>query len=148
LKVVPTWGDWQPDAFATRTATLLWNNFGNSPTPYDYFQQHLDRASFVPSGSQADTTGNWEHFWSPDATTLLRSFRDTFDVAKQRRLTRALARLWLRTLPYVPLFVGPTWSTDSTRYFTGFPTPRDYYIRPGFFTSDYVVALTRIRPLR
>jgi peptide/nickel transport system substrate-binding protein len=148
VKVVPTWDDWQPDAFATRTATLLWNNFGNGPTPYDYFEQHLDRASFVPSGRSADTTGNWEHFWSPEGTRLLRSFRETFDVAEQRRLTRALARLWLRTLPYVPLFVGPAWSTYSTRYFTGFPTARDYYIQPSFFTSDYVVALTRIRPTR
>ena len=147
VKVVPTWGDWQADAFATRTATLLWNNFGNGPTPYDYFEQHLDRSSFVPSGDQADTTGNWEHSWSPEGTKLLRSFRGTLDVAKQRQLTRALARLWLRTLPYVPLFVGPTWSTYSTRYFTGFPTARNYYIQPSFFTSDYVLALTRIRPL-
>ena len=148
VKVVPTWGDWQPDAYATRTATLLGNNFGNGPTPHDYFAQHLDRASFVPSGHRADTTGNWEHFWSPEGTKLLRAFRNTSDVAKQRQLVHALGRLWLRTLPYVPLFVGPTWSTYSTRYFTGFPTARNHYIRPYFWTSDYVVALTRIRPRR
>jgi peptide/nickel transport system substrate-binding protein len=148
VKVVPTWPHWRPDAFATRTATLLWNNFGNGPTPYDYFAQHLDRSSFVPSGHQADTTGNWEHFWSPEGTKLLRAFRSTFDVAEQRQLVSALARLWLRTLPYVPLFVGPTWSTYSTRYFTGFPTARNYYIQPDFRTSDYVVALTRIKPRR
>jgi hypothetical protein len=47
----------------------------------------------------------------------------------------------------VPLFVGPTWSTYSTRYFTGFPSADNYYLLPSFSTSDYVVALTRIKPV-
>ena len=65
LKLVSTWGDWQPDAFSTKVATLLWSNYGNQPTPYAYFKEHLDRASFIPSGQGAERTGNWEHFQSP-----------------------------------------------------------------------------------
>jgi peptide/nickel transport system substrate-binding protein len=144
---VVDWGAWQPGAFATKTATFLWNNFGNGPTPYDYFEQHLDRASFVPSGKDAEVSGNWEHFWSPEGTRLLQAFRSTSDVKLQHRLAVKLERLWLRTLPYVPLFIGPVWSTYNTRYFTGFPSPRDYYIQPSTFSSDYVVALVRIRPV-
>jgi peptide/nickel transport system substrate-binding protein len=144
---VADWGAWQPGAFATKTATFLWNNFGNGPTPYDYFEQHLDRASFVPSGKNAEMSGNWEHFWSPEGTRLLRAFRSTSDLTAQHRLAAKLERLWLRTLPYVPLFVGPVWSTYSTRHFTGFPNARDYYIQPSTFSSDYVVALVRIRPV-
>jgi peptide/nickel transport system substrate-binding protein len=146
VRLVPTWGDWQSDAFSTRVATLLWNNFGNGPTPYTYFKQHLDRGSFIPSGQQADRTGNWEHFQSAEGTRLLTAYRGTFDRAVQRRLTARLERLWLKTLPYVPLFAAPEWSTYSTRHFVGFPSERDFYLRPSYFTSDYVVALTRIRP--
>ena len=146
LKLVSTWGDWQPDAFTTRVATLLWSNFGNLPTPYAYFKEHLDRASFIPSGRGAERTGNWEHFQSPEGTRLLAAFRNTFDLVEQRKLTAKLERVWLDTLPYVPLFAGPDWSTYSTRHFTGFPNAHDFYIGPSFFTSDYVVALTRIRP--
>ena len=146
LKLVPTWGDWQPDAFSTKVATLLWNDGGNGRTPYGYFEEHLDRASFVPSGAQADLTGNWEHFQSPEGTRLLRAFRNTFDMGAQHKLAARLERIFLETLPFVPLFAAPVWSTYSTKHFVGFPSPRDFYIQPSFFNSDYVVALTRIRP--
>jgi peptide/nickel transport system substrate-binding protein len=145
VAVVPAWGDWWPDASSTSFATLLWS-YGEGPTPFGYFQSHLDRAAFVPSGRDASITGNWEHFQSTRATALLRTFKRTFDPSRQHRLVARLERLWLDGLPFIPLFAGPTWSTYSTRYFTGFPGPRDFYIRPGFLSSDYVVALTRIRP--
>ncbi len=145
VNLVPTWADWQPDAFSTKAATLLWNNY--APTPYAYFTQHFDRASFVPSGKDAGVTGNWEHFQSPQGTRLLAELRNTFDPAEQQRLTAGLERLWLRTVPFVPLFAAPEWSTYSTRRFVGFPNERDFYLQPSFFTSDYVVALTRIRPV-
>jgi peptide/nickel transport system substrate-binding protein len=144
VKLVPTWGDWQPDAFSTRVATLLWNNF--APTPYAFFQQHFDRAAFVPSGKDAGLTGNWEHFQSAQGTRLLTALRNTLDPGEQRRLTAELQRLWLKTLPFVPLFAAPEWSTYSTKHFTGFPSEADPYLEPSFFTSDYVVALARIRP--
>ena len=144
---LPDWGAWQPGAFATKTATFLWNTLGNGPTPYDYFAEHLDHAAFVPSGKSAELTGNWEHFWSPEGTRLLSAWRQTTDLRVQHRLATKLERLWLSTLPYVPLFVGPTWSTYNTRYFTGFPSARNYYIQPSTFNTDYVVALVRIRPV-
>jgi hypothetical protein len=48
----------------------------------------------------------------------------------------------------VPLFAAPQWSTYSTKYFVGFPNERDFYVEPLLSNSDYVVALTRIRPAR
>lgn len=145
LKLAPTWGDWQPAAFATKAATLLWTNAGNGSTPYEYFREHLDRSAFVASGRDAGITGNWEHFQSPEGTRLLHEFRNTFDIRGQHKLAAKLERLWLKTLPFVPLFTGPQWSTYSTKYFVGFPSKAHYYIEPSFLTSDYVVALTRIR---
>jgi peptide/nickel transport system substrate-binding protein len=146
VQAVPTWGAWQPDAFSTKVATLLWSSAPNGPTPEPYFAENLDRAAFVPAGKSAELTGNWEHFQSAEGTRLLRAFRNTFDRGAQQRLAGKLERVWLQALPYVPLFAGPEWSTYSTKHFVGFPSRNDFYIQPSFFTSDYVVALTRIRP--
>jgi peptide/nickel transport system substrate-binding protein len=146
LRLEPDFGAWMHEAFATRRATLLWTNAADSRTPYLYFRQHLDAAAFIPSGHDADRTGDWEHFQSAEGTRLLRAFRDTFDPVRQHELVARLGRLWLEQLPFVPLFSGPVWSTYSTRYFTGYPTASDYYLQPSFSTAAYAVALTRIRP--
>jgi peptide/nickel transport system substrate-binding protein len=146
LQLVPTLAEWQEDAFSTRVATLLWS-YGTGSTPYGYFASNLDRAAFVPAGRQADATGDWEHFQSAEGTRLLRAFRATSDRGEQRRITAQLAAVWLRAMPFVPLFSGPTWSTYSTRHFTGFPSKRDFYVEPTFSDASYVVALTRIRPV-
>jgi peptide/nickel transport system substrate-binding protein len=146
VEEVASWGAWQDDAFSTKVATLLWSNAGMGPTPVQYFWQNLHRAAFVPSGRSAERTGNWAHFRSAEGTRLLDAFRNTFDRKAQHRLAYKLERLWLDVLPFIPLFAGPQWSTYSTRHFTGFPRPGDFYLQPSFMTSDYVVALTRIRP--
>jgi peptide/nickel transport system substrate-binding protein len=146
LDAVPDLGAWLSDALSTKTATLLWNTAGDTQSPYDYFKEHLDASSFIPSGRNADSTGNWEHFQSAPATQLLAKFRETTDPATQHRIAGQLEQIWLRTLPFVPLFAAPTWSTYSTRYFVGFPSARNDYVQPDFTDSDYVVALTRIRP--
>jgi peptide/nickel transport system substrate-binding protein len=145
IQFARTWGDWQRDAFATKFATMLWS-IGEGSTPYGYYRSNLDRAAFVPSGKDAAATGNWEHFASAEGTRLLSAFRRTFDVHAQHRLANKLAQVWLKTLPFVPLFAAPQWSTYSTRHFVGFPNESDFYVEPSWFSSDYVVALTRIRP--
>jgi peptide/nickel transport system substrate-binding protein len=146
VEAVPNWGAWQPDAFSTRTATLLWSNAPNGFTPEPYFAANLDRAAFVPSGKSAELTGNWEHFQSAEGTRLVEAFRSTFDRRAQLRLASKLERLWLDVLPYVPLVAEADWSIYSTRHFVGFPSKDDFYLRPWLFLSDYAVALTRIRP--
>jgi peptide/nickel transport system substrate-binding protein len=144
----PDIGAWISAAFSTRDATLLWSTAGDTDSPYGFFREHLDAASFIPSGHNAERTGNWEHFKDARATRLLARFRQTTDPALQHRIAAELEQIWLRTLPFVPLFAAPTWSTYSTRYFVGFPNARDDYIEPDFTGDGYVVALTRIRPRR
>ena len=139
---------WYRGALATKTATLLWNNAVDTESPYGYFKEHLDASSFVPSGESAELTGNWEHFQNAEGTRLLERFRTTADPAKQHRIAARLERLWLTTMPFVPLFGAPVWSTYSTRYFVGFPSASDDYVRPDFGDVDYAIALTRIRPRR
>ncbi len=139
-------GAWLPGAMATKTATLLWNTAVDTESPYDYFKEHLDASSFVPSGKSAELTGNWEHYQSPEATRLLESFRATGNPAAQHRIAVQLERVWLDTMPFVPLFAAPVWSTYSTRHFVGFPSASDDYVQPDYTDADYAIALTRIRP--
>jgi peptide/nickel transport system substrate-binding protein len=145
LRQAPSFGAWAGDAFSTTSATMLWS-VGQGATPYGYFAANLDRAAFIPSRHDATRTGNWAHFTSPEGTRLLRAFRNTFDLREQHRIATRLGQLWLRTLPFVPLFAAPAWSTYSTRHFVGFPSRSDDYVAPVFSDSDYVVALSRIRP--
>ena len=104
---VPDLGAWINDAVATKKATLLWNTAVDTKTPYSYFKEHLDSSSFVPSGENAELTGNWEHFADRAATPLLARFRATDDPADQHQIAGHLEQRFLDNLPFVPLFAAP-----------------------------------------
>ena len=62
-------------------------------------------------------------------------------------IATSLEKIWLNELPIVPLFIGPRWSTYSTKYFHGFASPKNYYGDPIFTTfPDNVLSFTRIAP--
>jgi hypothetical protein len=66
---------------------------------------------------------------------------------KQKRIATQLQNLFLDTMPIVPLFIGPRWSTYSTRYFHGFCTNKNFYGDPIFTTfPDNILSFTRIAP--
>ena len=144
VKLEPDWGSWYPNATSTKTVTLLWQ-IAATGSPFGYFFNNMHRNTFVPSGEDAVNTGNFAHYQNAEATTLLDQWKATLDVAKQKRITTRLANLWLDQLPIVPLFIGPQWSTYSTKFFHCFPTPTNFYTRPIYNTfPDNVIALTRI----
>ncbi len=50
-------------------------------------------------------------------------------------------------MPIVPLFIGPRWSTYSTKYFHCFNSPKNFYGDPIFTTyPDNLLSFTRICP--
>ena len=68
-----------------------------------------------------------------------------------RRSSSSCSRSWrtvfLPTQPIVPLFVGPRWSTYSTKYFHCFTSPKNFYGDPIFTTApDNILSFTRICP--
>jgi peptide/nickel transport system substrate-binding protein len=144
VKLEPDWGSWFPNATSTKTVTLLWQTAATG-SPFGFFFNNMHKNTYVPSGEDAVNTGNFAHFQSAKATSLLDQWKATLDKAKQKRLTTQLSNLWLDQLPIVPLFIGPQWSTYSTKFFHCFPKPKDFYTRPIFNSfPDNVVALTRI----
>ncbi len=142
----PDWGSWFPNAYATKNPTLLWQN-GSQASPYGFFNSNLSQNSLVPSGQDASTTGNWEHTYDPTATTLLNQWKNTLDSGKQHAIATKLEKIFLDQMPIVPLFIGPRWSTYSTKYFHCFNSPKNFYGDPIFTTfPDNLLSFTRICP--
>ena len=85
-----------------------------------------------------------------DADKLFDAAEKTFaqkDWAKQVRTKTKLEKIFLNTMPIVPLFIGPRWSTYSTRYFHCFNSPSNFYGDPIFSTyPDNLLSFTRICP--
>ena len=71
----------------------------------------------------------------------------TLDPKKQQAIATQLQKLWLQEFPLVPLFIGPRWSTYSTKYFHCFNSPKNHYGDPIFTTfPDNVLSFTKICP--
>jgi len=146
VKLEPDWNSWYPNASATKNPTLLWQN-GSQGSPYGFFNANLSNNSYVPSGQDGTTTGNWEHFKSDAATTLLNQWKTTLDSKKQHAIATSLEKLWLQQFPIVPLFIGPRWSTYSTKYFHCFASPKNFFGDPIFTTyPDNSLSFTKICP--
>jgi peptide/nickel transport system substrate-binding protein len=140
----PDWGAWYPSAYATKFPTLLWQG-GSTGSPYGYFYANLSQNAFIPKGQDASSTGNWEHFSDAAATSLLNQWKVTFAPKKQHQIATKLEKAFLQHLPIVPLFIGPRWSTYSTRYFHCFANAKNFYGDPIFTTfPDNILSLTRI----
>ncbi|HET7043944.1 MAG TPA: ABC transporter substrate-binding protein [Gaiellaceae bacterium] len=146
VKLEPDWNSWYPGAASTKTATLLWQT-ASAGSPYGFFYSNLDKNAFVPSGQDATNTGNWVHYSNAAATRILDKWKGSLNVAQQHRYATQLEQIWLDNLPMVPLFIGPRWSTYSTKYFHCFASPKNFYGDPIFTTfPDNVLSFTKICP--
>jgi peptide/nickel transport system substrate-binding protein len=142
----PNWGAWWPNASSGKVPTLLWQG-GSQGSPYGYFYSNLSRNAYIPPGEDATATGNWEHFYDAKATRLLAKWKGTLVRAKQQQIATQLQTIWLNHLPIVPLFIGPRWSTYSTRYFHCYCTRKNFFGDPIFTTfPDNILSFTRICP--
>ncbi|MDX6369958.1 MAG: peptide/nickel transport system substrate-binding protein [Gaiellaceae bacterium] len=146
VKLEPDWNSWFPNAFATKNPTLLWQT-ASQASPYGYFNANLSQNSLIPPGQDASTTGNWSHTYNAQATGLLDQWKVSLNSAKQHTIATQLEKLFLDNMPIVPLFIGPRWSTYSTRYFHCFNSPKNFYGDPIFSTyPDNLLSFTRICP--
>jgi peptide/nickel transport system substrate-binding protein len=142
----PDWNSWYPNASTTKNPTLLWQT-ASQASPYAFFLSNLSQLKFTPSGQDATNTGNWAHISDPQATALLNQWKVSLDPQKQQKLFAQVAARFLAIQPIIPLFVGPRWSTYSTKYFHCFTSPKNFYGDPIFSTApDNILSFTRICP--
>ncbi len=84
---------------------------------------------------------------TPRRPRLLNKWKGTLNPTKQQQIATQLQGIFLDNLPIVPLFIGPRWSTYSTKYFHCFPTKKNFYGDPIFTTyPDNILSFTRICP--
>ena len=146
VKLEPDWNSWWPNASATKFPTLLWQG-GSQGSPYGFFYANMSANAYIAPGGDGSTTGNWIHYKSDAATPLLAKWKVTLDAKKQQAIATQLQKLWLQEFPLVPLFIGPRWSTYSTKYFHCFNSPKNHYGDPIFTTyPDNVLSFTKICP--
>ena len=71
---------------------------------------------------------------------LLRQFKGTLDGRRSCR-PRTSCRRSSSTSSLIPLFIGPRWSTYSTKYFKGWITWQNQYADPIFSTQQVQISL-------
>ncbi|HET7646941.1 MAG TPA: ABC transporter substrate-binding protein [Gaiellaceae bacterium] len=146
VKLEPDWNSWYPNASATKNPTLLWQN-ASQGSPYGFFNSNLSNNAYVAPGQDATNTGNWAHYKSDKATALLAQWKTSLDVQKQHQIATQLQKVWLQEFPIIPLFIGPRWSTYSTKYFHCFDSPKNHFGDPIFSTyPDNILSFTKICP--
>jgi peptide/nickel transport system substrate-binding protein len=146
VKLEPDWNSWYPNASATKFPTLLWQT-ASQGSPYGFFYSNMSNNAYTAPGSDGTNTGNWIHYKNDAATALLAQWKTTLDGDKQHAIATKLQQLWLQQLPLVPLFIGPRWSTYSTKYFHCFNSPKNHFGDPIFTTfPDNILSFTRICP--
>jgi peptide/nickel transport system substrate-binding protein len=139
VKIEPDWPAWVSNSAISGTKpSLIWSNGGGDPTPYAYFFSHFDPSQVVPTGQDALAFGNFERNANAQAASVLRQFKGTLDQKKQLQASYKLQEIFLNELPYIPLFIGPRWSTYSTKFVTGFVNWNNQYADPIFSTQQQV----------
>jgi peptide/nickel transport system substrate-binding protein len=142
----PDWGSWFPNATSTKFPSLLWQA-ASQGSPYGYFLSNLSQLKYTPTGQDAVNTGDYSHIYDAKATDLLNQWKSSLNPEVQQKLAAQLSNIFLQIQPIIPLFVGPRWSTYSTRYFHCFSSPKNFYGDPIFSTApDNVLSFTRICP--
>jgi peptide/nickel transport system substrate-binding protein len=139
VKIEPDFPAWVSNSAISGTKpSLIWSNGANDPTPYAFFYSHFDPSQVVATGQDAQAFGNFERNSVARAVPLLRQFKGTLDRKTQLQAAYKLQEIFLDEFPFVPLFVGPRWSTYSTKYFQGWITWQNQYADPIFSTQQQV----------
>ena len=143
----PDWNSWYPNASSTKNPTLLWQ-VGGQGSPFGFFNANLSANSFIavrPGRDEHRQLGALQE--RPGHARCSMRGRRTSTRSKQQAIATQLEKLWLQQLPIVPLFVGPRWSTYSTKYFHCFDSPKNHFGDPIFTTfPDNILSFTQICP--
>ena len=132
VKIEPDWAAWVSNSAVNGNApSLIWSNGANdrrrtrTSTPTSIRQ-------VVPTGQDALALGNFERHSDAAAAAILRQFKGTLDRKKQLQAAYKLEAIFLDKMPFIPLFIGPRWSTYSTKFIKGWITWQNQYADPIF----------------
>jgi len=72
---------------------------------------------------------------SPEIEKLIKNFGLTNDAKKQQDILDNLQEFTAENIPFIPLFSNATWFQYSTAKFVGWPSEKDPYVQPVFYSG-------------
>jgi peptide/nickel transport system substrate-binding protein len=114
------------------------------PTPYQFYRGQMDAAIVRPIGEEA--TENFQRFGSAEASVILRRFEASSDPDELLALTGELQKIYVESVPSLPLFASPLWGVFNTSHFVGFPGRARAYAGASPGQADALPALVEIAP--
>jgi len=144
VKLVPNFGDWYTNVYNGYDVVSLWTLPGT--TPYDLYHNMLGSDNYKPIGTAA-LGNNWERYKNPALDALFARFRQTTDAAQQHALVDQMQRIFVADLPAIPMLQGALFEQYNTTYYTGFPSPDNYYAngQPAV-APDRLLVYTTVKP--
>jgi peptide/nickel transport system substrate-binding protein len=129
---------------------FIWSPLGGMSV-YNFFNNYMPKSSYFAVGQNALASGlaNLSGWYSDQASTLLKQFRETASHKKQLAIAYKLEKIQLDNLPFAPTVYAPYWYTYSTKHFTGFPNKANNYANGStYLYPDNVKILTTIHPAK
>ncbi len=120
------WGTYESSLLTGRYDMAICWGAGSGPTPYYDYEQSLGSQYSAKQIGQV-AVSDWSRFTRPVIDQALQSFRQTSNLAVQKRDLTTVARIILSEVPFVPLTNRPNFFDYQTATFVGFPNAHDPY---------------------
>jgi peptide/nickel transport system substrate-binding protein len=134
-------------AIYTGKYQLAYDDQPGGPGPFYEFREWLLSGNSAPIGQLA--ASNWERYSNPATDALLNSYATTppTDTAKLQSILNQLQLVMLKDVPIIPVTGEVDWYQWSTKSFTGWPTPPNWYAQPAVYAvPDWGQVLLHLAP--
>jgi peptide/nickel transport system substrate-binding protein len=125
---------------------VLIEGVGFTPNPYSYYGQLMDSSITKPIGT-VTTAGNFGRYRNPQADALFRRLRNTADPAVQKQAIYQLQRLFIATVPAIPITEAQNEIEFNGNHVQGYPSKTDPYASAAIYVQpDIGWVAARIKP--
>ena len=119
---------------------------GYTPNPYAYYGQLMDAGITRPIG-QTTTAGNYGRYRDPQATAIFKKLRNTGNAAAEKKYFYQLEKLFMDTVPAVPVVEAQNEIEFNGNHVANFPTPTHPYASAASYVQpDIGWVAARVEP--
>lgn len=131
----------------TFDAGAYWNVAFLTPDSSEQLQQ-FSQSLVVPTGTPSSgTSGNPSRWVSPAATALLAQMaKNPPESARNLVLEQQFMKLFVKDLPFIPMFASTQLVPTDDYYWTNFPTAANPYNGPWWWWSNFKFILPYLKP--
>ena len=100
--------------------------WGNGSTPYQFFYKDFAPEFSAKKAGEASIS-NLSRYTNPVMTNAIKTFRETANLAIQKKAVNAMVKVFLRDAPALPLTDRMQFDEFNASKFTGFPSEKNPY---------------------